>query len=48
MIGPLFFTQILAASIKADRFSGAGYFVAALLLAASLAVTLTTTRRAKP
>jgi DHA1 family tetracycline resistance protein-like MFS transporter len=48
MIGPLFFTQILAASIKADRFSGAGYFVAALLLAASLAVTLTTTQRAKP
>lgn len=38
MIGPLFFTQILAASISADSFSGAGYLVAALLLAASLFV----------
>ncbi len=44
MIGPLFFTQILAASISVDRFSGAGYFIAALLLFASLAVSLAATR----
>ncbi len=44
MIGPLFFTQIFAASITAERFSGAAYFVAALLLAASLVVALTATR----
>ena len=44
MIGPLFFTQILAASISVDRFSGAGYFIAALLLIASLAVSLAATR----
>ena len=44
MIGPLFFTQILAASISVDRFSGAGYFIAALLLFASSAVSLVATR----
>lgn len=38
MIGPLFFTQILAASIAGGTFPGAGYFVAALLLLASLFV----------
>lgn len=38
MIGPLFFTQILAMSIAADGFSGAGYLIAALLLGASLVV----------
>jgi DHA1 family tetracycline resistance protein-like MFS transporter len=36
MVGPLVFTQILAASIAADAFSGAGYLIAALLLGASL------------
>jgi DHA1 family tetracycline resistance protein-like MFS transporter len=40
MIGPLFFTQILALSIGADTFAGAGYFIAAVLLVASLAVAL--------
>jgi DHA1 family tetracycline resistance protein-like MFS transporter len=44
MIGPLFFTQILAASIATEAFAGAGYFVAALLLASSLAVALAATR----
>lgn len=38
MIGPLFFSQILSASIAADRFAGAGYFVAALLLVVSLII----------
>lgn len=38
MIGPLFFTQILAASISADSFSGAGYLIAALLLGVSLVI----------
>ena len=37
MIGPLLFTQILAQSIGSRAAPGAGYFVAALLLAASLA-----------
>jgi len=46
MIGPLFFTQILAASISVERFSGAAYFIAALMLAASLAVALSATRAA--
>ena len=46
MIGPLLFTQIFAASITAERFSGAAYFIAALLLAASLAVALSATRAA--
>jgi len=41
MIGPLFFTQILAASIATETFAGAGYFVAAMLLAGSLVVALT-------
>jgi DHA1 family tetracycline resistance protein-like MFS transporter len=40
MIGPLFFTQIFGASIYFGAFSGAGYFVASLLLAASLLVAL--------
>lgn len=44
MIGPLFFTQIFAGSIAADRFPGASYFIAALLLAANLAVALAATR----
>jgi DHA1 family tetracycline resistance protein-like MFS transporter len=43
MIGPLFFTQILAASIATDQFSGAGYFIAAVLLAGSLIVALAAT-----
>ena len=45
MIGPLFFTQILAASISSGAFPGAGYFVAALLLAMSLIVALAATAR---
>jgi DHA1 family tetracycline resistance protein-like MFS transporter len=47
MIGPLFFTQILAASIAAGRFTGAGYFIAAALLAGSLIVALAATRAAR-
>lgn len=46
MIGPLFFTQILAASIAHDTFPGGGYFVAALLLIASLLVSLAAHRAA--
>jgi MFS transporter, DHA1 family, tetracycline resistance protein len=38
MVGPLFFSQILAVSIAADAFSGAGYLIAALLLGASLVI----------
>lgn len=38
MIGPLFFTQILSASIAAESFAGAGYLIAALMLATSLVV----------
>jgi DHA1 family tetracycline resistance protein-like MFS transporter len=45
MIGPLFFTQILATSIATQSFAGAGYFVAALLLAASLYVSMTVTHQ---
>jgi MFS transporter, DHA1 family, tetracycline resistance protein len=48
MIGPLFFTQILAASIAANSFAGAGYLIAGLLLLASLAIALAATRRAPP
>ena len=44
MIGPLFFTQILAASIAANSLAGASYMVAALLLAVSLLVALAATR----
>jgi MFS transporter, DHA1 family, tetracycline resistance protein len=44
MIGPLFFTQIFAASIAANELPGASYFIAALLLAGSLAVSLAATR----
>lgn len=40
MVGPLFFSQIFAISLAVDAFTGAGYFVAGLLLAASLAIGL--------
>ncbi|WP_424362007.1 TCR/Tet family MFS transporter [Methylocystis parvus] len=40
MIGPLFFSQIFAASLSFDLFIGAGYFVAGLLLATSLFIGL--------
>lgn len=43
MIGPLLFTQVLAASIAAGRFAGAGYMISALLLLASLATALRAT-----
>lgn len=46
MIGPIFFTQIFAASISMQTFPGAGYFIAALLLAASLVVARRATRAA--
>ncbi len=36
MVGPLLFSQIFALSLSLDFFIGAGYFIAALLLAASL------------
>jgi DHA1 family tetracycline resistance protein-like MFS transporter len=48
MIGPLFFTQILATSIATQSFTGAAYFIAALLLAASLYVAMTVTQRSAP
>lgn len=48
MIGPIFFTQILAASISAETFPGAGYFLAAALLVASLCVALSATRTRTP
>lgn len=38
MIGPIFFTQILGASIALDAFPGAGYLVAGLLLVGSLLI----------
>ncbi|MFY9627121.1 MAG: TCR/Tet family MFS transporter [Methylocystis sp.] len=44
MIGPLLFTQIFAASIAAESFTGAAYFLAAALLCGSLFVALTATR----
>ena len=44
MIGPLLFTQIFAVSIGARIFPGAGYFLAAALLAVSLLVALAATR----
>jgi MFS transporter, DHA1 family, tetracycline resistance protein len=43
MIGPLLFTQIFALSVGAGAFPGAAYFLAAVLLAASLAVALAAT-----
>jgi DHA1 family tetracycline resistance protein-like MFS transporter len=36
MIGPLFFTQIFAATLSLGLFTGAGYFIAGLLLSTSL------------
>ncbi len=45
MIGPLVFSQILAASIAAESFAGAGYFIAGGLLAASLAVARVAARK---
>jgi DHA1 family tetracycline resistance protein-like MFS transporter len=44
MIGPLFFTQILSASIATQNFPGASYFVAAALLLTSLCVAVIVTR----
>jgi DHA1 family tetracycline resistance protein-like MFS transporter len=44
MIGPLFFTQILSASIATQNFPGAGYFGAAALLLTSLCVAVIVTR----
>lgn len=38
MVGPLFFSQILAASISLETLSGSGYFVAGVFLVASLFV----------
>ncbi|MCX7899874.1 MAG: tetracycline resistance MFS efflux pump, partial [Methylocystis sp.] len=38
MVGPVFFTQILAASLATGVFPGAGYFIASLLLVVSLVV----------
>jgi DHA1 family tetracycline resistance protein-like MFS transporter len=46
MIGPLFFTQIFASSVSLGVFTGAGYFVAALLLATSLRIALKATESA--
>ncbi|MEF3366527.1 TCR/Tet family MFS transporter [Methylocystis sp. 9N] len=46
MIGPLFFTQILAGSIAVGFFPGAGYFVSALLLLAALVTAAAAMRRA--
>ncbi|QGM99340.1 TCR/Tet family MFS transporter [Methylocystis parvus] len=40
MVGPLLFTQIFAMSLSLDLFIGAGYFLAGLLLAASLFIGL--------
>jgi DHA1 family tetracycline resistance protein-like MFS transporter len=48
MVGPLLFTQIFAASIAANSFTGAAYFLAAALLCASLYMALSATRRAAP
>jgi DHA1 family tetracycline resistance protein-like MFS transporter len=48
MVGPLFFSQILAASIAADAFSGAGYLIAALLLGASLVIAQRALRGRSP
>jgi DHA1 family tetracycline resistance protein-like MFS transporter len=48
MVGPLVFTQILAASIAAGSFSGAGYLAAAALLGASLLIARAASRAARP
>lgn len=48
MIGPLFFTQILSASIAAESFPGAAYLVAALLLATSLVIARSAVGAAAP
>jgi len=40
LIGPLLFTQALVLTIAAGGFTGAGYMISALLLLASLAITL--------
>jgi DHA1 family tetracycline resistance protein-like MFS transporter len=48
MVGPLFFTQILAASIASGSFAGAGYLVAALLLGASLMIARVAVRAPAP
>ncbi len=45
MIGPLFFSQILAVSLSRDIFLGAGYFIAAMLLVTSLVIGLNAVRR---
>ncbi|HMK90695.1 MAG TPA: TCR/Tet family MFS transporter [Methylocystis sp.] len=45
MIGPPLFTQIFAASVAANFFPGGAYFLAALLLGASLAAALAATSR---
>lgn len=46
MFGPLFFSQVFALSLSAGMFAGAGFFIAALMLAASLAIGLAAIRRA--
>jgi DHA1 family tetracycline resistance protein-like MFS transporter len=48
MVGPLVFTQILAASISAGSFSGAGYLAAAVLLGASLLIARSALRAKSP
>lgn len=45
MVGPLFFTQIFAGSIYFGAFPGAGYFIAALLLVASLMIARAAIKR---
>ncbi len=40
MVGPLLFSQIFALSLAVDMFPGAGFFVAGLMLATSLAIGL--------
>lgn len=41
MIGPVFFTQVFAASLAAQSFPGTGYVLAAILIVTSLLVALT-------
>jgi DHA1 family tetracycline resistance protein-like MFS transporter len=48
MIGPLFFSQILAASIASGGFPGSAYLAAALLLVVSLAIAVSAARAAAP
>jgi DHA1 family tetracycline resistance protein-like MFS transporter len=47
IVGPILFTQIFAASLAFNVFSGAGYFFAALLLATSLFIGLKAAAGAK-